>query len=58
MTPSGADLLARRIRVMASAAAVLSSSSEALAICRPVRSMMTVWKLIKASSRPWEISGW
>jgi len=57
-TASADALLARRISIMASAAAVLSSSSEALAVCRPVRSMMTVWKLINASSRPWEISGW
>ena len=50
--------LARRTRVIASAAAVPSSSSEALAVGRPVRSPITVWKLISASSRPWEISGW
>ena len=45
-------------RVMASAAAVPSSSSEALAISMPVRSQIAVWKLISASSRPCAISGW
>ena len=44
--------------VRASPAAVPSSSSEALAVVRPVRSATIVWKLISASSRPWEISGW
>ena len=38
--------------------AVPSSSREALAVGRPVRSPTTVWKLSSASSRPWEISGW
>ncbi len=50
--------LPRRTSVMASAAAVPSSSSDALAVGSPVRSPMTVWKLMRASSRPWEISGW
>ena len=44
--------------VMASAAAVASSSIEALARSRPVRSATIVWKLRSASSRPWLISGW
>ncbi len=48
----------RRTSVIASAAAVPSSSSEALAVGRPVRSPITVWKLSSASSRPCEISGW
>ncbi|CAB4753374.1 unannotated protein [freshwater metagenome] len=48
----------RRSNVMASAAAVDSSSSDALAISNPVKSVTIVWKLIKASRRPWEISGW
>ena len=43
---------------MASAAAVASSSSDALAMSMPVRSATTVWKFSSASSRPWEISGW
>ncbi|MNG11134.1 hypothetical protein D3C84_946470 [compost metagenome] len=43
---------------MASAAAVASSSNEALAISMPVRSLIRVWKFSSASSRPWEISGW
>ena len=43
---------------MASAAAVASSSIEALAISVPVRSVTIVWKVMSASSRPWEISGW
>ena len=45
-------------RAIASAAAVGSSSMEALARGRPVRSATIVWKLSSASSRPWEISGW
>ncbi len=44
--------------VIASAAAVASSSIEALAIAMPVRSQTIVWKLISASRRPCEISGW
>ena len=43
---------------IASAAAVASSSSEALARGRPVRSATIVWKLSSASRRPWEISAW
>ena len=50
--------LARRTRVIASAAAVASSSSEELDVASPARSLTTVWKLSSASSRPWEISGW
>ena len=50
--------LPRRTSVIASAAAVPSSSRHALAVGRPVRSPMTVWKLSSASSRPWQISGW
>ncbi len=45
-------------KVMASAAAVASSSIEALAIGRPDRSLTRVWKFSSASRRPWEISGW
>ena len=41
---------------MASAAAVPSSSMEALAMAIPVRSQTMVWKLTRASIRPWEIS--
>ena len=44
--------------VIASAAAVPSSSSEALASGRPVRSATMVWKLSRASRRPCEISAW
>ncbi len=51
-------LVARRASCMASAAAVDSSSSEAPATSRPVRSVIIVWKFSSASSRPWEISGW
>ena len=50
--------VARRARVIASAAAVPSSSREALAVGSPVRSATMVWKFSSASSRPWEISGW
>ena len=49
---------ARIAMVMASAAAVASSSSEAFAVGSPVRSSTIVWKLSSASSRPWLISGW
>ena len=30
---------------------------DALAMSNPVKSVTIVWKLIKASRRPWEISG-
>ena len=40
----------------ATAAAVPSSSSEALAISMPVRSVTSVWKFSNASRRPCEIS--
>ena len=43
---------------IASAAAVASSSREALAICMPVSSQIIVWKFSSASSRPWAISAW
>ena len=45
------------ISVIASAAAVASSSIDALAMSRPVRSATAVWKFSSASSRPCEISG-
>ena len=48
----------RRASVIASAAAVPSSSMLALAVASPVRSVTMVWKLSSASSRPWLISGW
>ena len=54
---SGALRLSRRSRVIASAAAVPSSSSEALAMPIAHRSVTMVWKLISASRRPWDISG-
>ena len=53
-----ACLVERRMSVIASAAAVDSSSIDALAISIPVRSVTIVWKLRSASSRPWLISGW
>ena len=46
------------VRCIASAAAVASSSSDALAISRPVKSDTIVWKLSSASSRPCAISAW
>jgi len=52
------DRVERRQSVIASAAAVASSSSDALAMSSPVSSATIVWKLISASSRPCEISGW
>ncbi len=48
----------RRRSVIASAAAVASSSIDALARSIAVRSLTIVWKLSSASRRPWEISGW
>ena len=48
----------RLANVMASAAAVASSSIDALAIAMPVRSQTMVWKLMRASMRPWLISAW
>ena len=51
-------LLARRASVIASAAAVASSSSDAPAHGSAVRSAIMVWKFSSASRRPWEISGW
>ncbi|MPN25398.1 hypothetical protein SDC9_172807 [bioreactor metagenome] len=46
------DLTERLASVIASAAAVASSSMEALAIGMPVRSQTMVWKLTSASMRP------
>ncbi len=48
----------RLASVMASAAAVASSSMDALAMAMPVRSVTMVWKLTSASMRPCEISAW
>ena len=56
--PSRPGLASARHSVMASAAAVASSSSEALASGSPVRSATMVWKLRSASSRPCAISAW
>ena len=52
------DFTLRLASVIASAAAVASSSIEALAIARPVSSQTMVWKFTSASSRPCEISAW
>ena len=49
------DLVEKR-RVIASAAAVLSSSNEAFEISIPVKSVTIVWKLRRASSLPCAIS--
>jgi hypothetical protein len=56
--PGPLTLETRCASATASAAAVPSSSIEALATASPVRSLTTVWKFSSASSRPWEISGW
>ncbi len=48
----------RRASVIASAAAMASSSRDAPATGSPVRSATIVWKFSRASSRPCEISGW
>ncbi len=45
-------------RCIASAAAVPSSSSEALATSNAVRSITIVWKFKSASRRPCAISAW
>ena len=50
--------LALYIMIIASEAAVGSSSSDALAISMPVNSMTMVWKLRRASSLPCDISAW
>ena len=55
--PRAGDADSRRAIAIASAAAVASSSSEALATGSPVSSLIIVWKLSSASSRPWLISG-
>ena len=47
----------RRAMPAASATAVASSSSEALATGRPASSVTRVWKWKSISSRPWLISG-
>ena len=46
------------VRCIASAAPVASSSSEAFATGRPVKSETRVWKLSSASRRPWATSAW
>ena len=46
------------IEAMASAAAVASSNSDALANSMPVRSHTMCWKFSKASRRPCDISAW
>ena len=48
----------RRASAIASAAALASSSSDALARSMPVRSLTMVWKFTSASRRPCEISDW
>ena len=48
----------RRASSIPSATAEDSSSMDAFAVSRPVRSDTMVWKLISASRRPCEISGW
>ena len=49
---------ARRASSIASTTAVDSSSIDAFAVVRPVSSATMVWKLMSASRRPCEISGW
>jgi hypothetical protein len=57
MKTRSSTLEARRASIMPSTTAVPSSSIEALAVSRPVRSVIIVWKLMSASRRPCEISG-
>ncbi len=49
---------AARASSMPSTTAVASSSMDAFAVASPDRSATIVWKLMSASSRPCEISGW
>ena len=56
--PTAADLITLPGIGRSTAAAVASSSMEALAMGMPVRSVIMVWKLISASMRPWLISAW
>ena len=56
-TASSLIFEARRASVIASAAAVLSSSIDALEISRAVNSQTIVWNAKSASRRPCEISG-
>ncbi len=51
-------LEARRASSMPSTTAVASSSMDAFAVASPDSSATIVWKLMSASSRPCEISGW
>ena len=44
------------IILMASPAAVASSSMEQFDMGKPVREEIMVWKLMRASRRPWDIS--
>ena len=48
----------RCAKVIASAAAVASSSSDAFATSMPVRSSTRVWKFSSASRRPCATSAW
>ena len=54
--PSAALSNARAHNVIASAAAVASSRSDALATSSPVSDITSVWKFKSASRRPWAIS--
>jgi hypothetical protein len=54
--PAGVAVRTRRIKAIASAAAVASSRSEALATSIPVKSVTIVWKLRSDSRRPCAIS--
>ena len=57
--PAGAFFVCSRWNiVMASAAAVPSSRSDAVAMSIAVRSFTTVWKFSSDSSRPCAISAW
>ena len=57
--PAGAFFVCSRWNiVIASAAAVPSSRSDAVAMSMPVRSFTTVWKFSSDSSRPCAISAW
>lgn len=46
----------REFILIASPAAVASSSIEQLDMGKPLRDEIIVWKLIRASRRPWDIS--
>ena len=52
------DFEQRKAIAIASAHAVASSSNDAFATSKPVKSQTSVWKISRTSSLPWLISDW